>query len=193
MNSASANASAVATSAVSVSSDPPSTPGLRYHWELLGHYGYDFLSHLFHDETKPVREFLSLKVGDAAERTIAITKWRIFFFALVSGDWNRLHFDSRFAAQTRFGSPIGHGLILGGVVSALLGTELPGRGTYYISQAWKFRGPTKIGDDAVVRVTITSIDSEKRRAVLLTEARVEGVLVASGEAVVGLDEFPYEK
>lgn len=166
---------------------------IQYRLELLGQYGYDFLSRHFCDGTKPVRTFASLKVGETAERTITIAKWRVFFFALVSGDWNSLHFDSRFAAGTRFKEPIGHGLILGGVVSALLGMELPGPGTYYLSQTWKFKGPAKLGDEVAVRVTITRTDLEKRRVVLSTEARVDGALIAIGEACVGLDEFPYEK
>jgi len=69
--------------------------------------------------------------------------------------------------------------------------ELPGLGTYYRSQEWKFLKPTKIGDEVVVRVTITSINRKRRRIHLLTEARVSGELIATGKARVGIDDYPY--
>lgn len=164
-----------------------------YSLESIGTYLYDIAPQYFCDDIKPARTLESLRIGEVAERSIKIEKWRVFFFALVSGDCNRLHLDRAFAEKTRFKGPIGHGLLEAGVASAILGMDVPGLGTYYVSQFWQFKGPARLGAEVAVRLTVTAVDLETRRVTLLTEARVAGRIIATGEAVAGIDDFPYEK
>lgn len=164
---------------------------IRTQLEALGNFGYDSWAKYFCHQIMPVRTFESLKIGETAVKTIVISKWRVFFFALISGDWNPLHFDSEFASKTRFGKPIAHGLGAIAVTSGILGMVLPGRGTFYISQSLKFMRPIRLRDKVIVKLTITGRDQATRQVVLLMEARVDNEVVTAGEAIVGLDEFPH--
>lgn len=105
-------------------------------------------------------------------------------FAAITGDRNPIHLSEHFAATTPFGTRIAHGLYTASLISALLGTRLPGPGAVYISQTLNFRAPVKIGDTVEVSVTVAELISEKRRARLACVCAVNGETVLDGEAWV---------
>ncbi|MBM3603151.1 MAG: MaoC family dehydratase, partial [Alphaproteobacteria bacterium] len=88
---------------------------------------------------------------------------------------------------TMFGGRIAHGMLTAGLISAVLGTKLPGPGAIYLSQSLKFRAPVKLGDEATAQVVVTAIDAEKRRVTLATSVSVADKVVLEGEAVVMVD------
>ena len=133
-------------------------------------------------ETAPEPEELS--VGQSAERVFAITDEAVRAFAAVSGDINPVHLDEAYAARTVFRGRVAHGLLLGGHISAVLGNQLPGPGSIYLSQSLHFDAPVRIGDEVLVRVEVSSIDHTSRHAFLTTTCTVGEKRVARGEAVV---------
>ena len=89
-----------------------------------------------------------------------------------------------FAATTRFGGRIAHGMLSASYISALIASQLPGPGAIYLSQTLKFLRPVRIGDTVVTRVEITAIDGAKARVTLATTCRVGDNTVLAGEAVI---------
>eukprot|EP00912_Choanoflagellata_sp_UC4_P000083 UC4_evm1s59 len=100
---------------------------------------------------------IALRVGDSAEIHKRFDAKDVADFARLSGDDNPLHLDSEYAKKSMFGRPIVHGVLMLGVISSLIGTELPGPGTIYMTQDTKFRSPLYVGDEFVARVEITDI------------------------------------
>lgn len=128
---------------------------------------------------------MSLSIGDSATRTKTITDEDIRNFAAATGDQNPVHLDETYAAGTRFGRRIAHGMLTGGIISAILGNDLPGPGTVYLGQAFKFKAPVFIGDTVTARVEVVKYREDKRIATLQTTCtNQEGVVVVEGEAVV---------
>src|SRR5207237_5211776 len=105
-------------------------------------------------------------------------------FAQLTGDRNPIHLSEHFAARTSFGKRIAHGLYTASLISAVLGTRLPGPGAIYISQTLNFRAPVRIGDTVVVTVTVRELLPEKCRARLACACRVGEEIVLDGEALV---------
>ncbi len=105
-------------------------------------------------------------------------------FAEVSGDRNPIHLSEHFAAKTPFKTRIAHGLYTASLISAVLGTRLPGPGAIYLSQSLNFRAPVYIGDDIEVRVSVAELIDKGNRARLGCQCLVEGKVVLEGEAVV---------
>ena len=105
-------------------------------------------------------------------------------YAAVTGDFNPVHFDPVYAAQTRFKGPIAHGMIAAGLVSGLIGMKLPGPGTIYLKQTLHFLAPVKITDMITACVEVVDL-LEKNRVLLKTTCiNKEGVKVLKGEALV---------
>ena len=128
--------------------------------------------------------FEDLAVGMTASTGKTITAADILMFAAVSTDTNPVHLNEEAAAKTPFGTRIAHGMLSAGLISAVLGTKLPGPGTVYLSQTLRFRAPVKIGDTVTAMVEVTELDAAKQRATLKTTCSVRGKLVIDGEAVV---------
>jgi len=105
-------------------------------------------------------------------------------FARISGDDNPIHLSDAYAARTRFGQRIAHGLYTASLISAVLGTRLPGPGAVYISQTLNFRAPVKIGDTVEVKVAVVELLPERTRARLTCTCSVDGECVLDGEAWV---------
>ncbi len=126
----------------------------------------------------------ALTVGCSAERLFAITDAAVRAFAEVSGDHNPVHLDDAHAARTVFRGRVAHGMLLGAHISAVLGDQLPGPGSIYLSQTLSFDGPVRIGDAVRVRVEVVSIDDHSRHMGLSTVCTVGERIVAKGEAVV---------
>ena len=131
------------------------------------------------------RTFDEIAIGDSASIERTLTSQDIQLFALLSGDVNPQHLDAEFAASTRFHGVIAHGMLGGALISAVLGTRLPGPGTIYLGQTLKFLAPVRVGDTLHVSVTVTERDEAKKRLKLACSCiNQDGVAVISGEADV---------
>lgn len=122
--------------------------------------------------------------GMTAVFSKTVTNADIVAFGGVSGDTNPLHFDEEFAATTRFGGRIAHGMLSASLISTVIGTKLPGPGSIYAMQNLKFRAPVRVGDTVVARVTVEQIDAERRRVTLKTICTVAQQVVVDGEALI---------
>ena len=132
---------------------------------------------------------IGIKVGDGAEFEKTVSAEDIALFAQVTGDTNPLHQDAGYAAKTRFGECIAHGMLTAGFISAALGTKLaPHRCVVYLSQTLRFLRPVKIGDTVKAVAHVKAIEQEKRMATIETDCfNQNGEPVVKGEAVVLLD------
>lgn len=128
---------------------------------------------------------MSFAVGSKAAFSKTISERDVATFAEISGDRNPLHLDDQFARGTRFGARIAHGALTFGVISAVLGTLLPGPGTVYLGQSLKFLRPVYVDDTITATVEITAIRPDKGVITLKTDcANQRGEKVAEGEATV---------
>ena len=125
-----------------------------------------------------------LAVGMSASFSKTVSENDIYLFAGISGDVNPVHINEEFAKKTRFKHRIAHGLISMGFISAAMGTKLPGTGTIWSGQTFKFRAPVYIGDTVTAKVTIKEITVEKQRVILETVCTVGEKVVTEGEAQV---------
>ncbi len=128
--------------------------------------------------------FEDLAVGQRAALMRTVMSSDVVGFAELTGDRNPIHLSEHFAAKTRFGGRIAHGLYTASLISAVLGTTLPGPGAVYLSQTLNFRAPVRIGDVVAVSVEVTVLDPDKNQARLRCECHVDGMLVLEGEANV---------
>lgn len=128
--------------------------------------------------------FEDLSVGLTEKLSKTVDAADVVGFAAISGDRNPIHLSEHFAAKTPFGTRIAHGLYTASLISAVLGTSLPGPGAIYISQTLNFRAPVKIGDTVDVTVTVAELMVEKTRARLTCACSVGDEIVLDGEAWV---------
>jgi len=128
--------------------------------------------------------FEDLHIGQSASLGKTITEADILLYGAVSLDTNPVHFNNDAAAQTPFKSRIAHGMLSAGLISAVMGTKLPGAGSIYLAQTLSFRRPVHIGDTVTATVTITALDPATRQATLSTVCTVAGKKVITGEATV---------
>jgi 3-hydroxybutyryl-CoA dehydratase len=124
------------------------------------------------------------KVGDSAEMTKVITEEDIFLFAGITGDRNPIHISKEFAAKSRFGERIAHGILTAGLVSAVIGMKLPGPGCLYVSQTLNFLGPVKIGDEITARAEVVEMISERRMRLRTRCFNQRKEAVLDGEAII---------
>jgi 3-hydroxybutyryl-CoA dehydratase len=134
--------------------------------------------------------FEDLTVGMAERLSKTVSASDVVGFAEITGDRNPIHLSEHFAARTPFGTRIAHGLYTAGLISAVLGTRLPGPGAVYISQSLNFRAPVRIGDTVDVDVVVAELMPEKRRARLACTCSVAGETVLDGEAFVKVPARP---
>jgi 3-hydroxybutyryl-CoA dehydratase len=128
---------------------------------------------------------MKIEVGAQASRTKTFTDDDVRGFAHVSGDTNPVHLNDSYAATTRFGRRLVHGMLTASLISATLANDLPGQGTIYISQSLQFKAPVFIGDTITATVEVKQFRAEKRIATLTTTCtNQDGKVVLAGEAVV---------
>ena len=106
-------------------------------------------------------KIMDLKIGDKFSTSKKITDEVIRAFAELSGDYNPIHLDEEFAAKTRFGKRIAHGMISGALISAVLGNEFKGQKIVYLSQTMKFTAPVFIDDTVTATATVSHIREDK--------------------------------
>lgn len=128
--------------------------------------------------------FEELHVGQTATLSKTITEADILMYSAVSLDTNPLHLDEEIASHSRFGGRIAHGMLSAGLISALLGTRLPGPGSIYVRQSLAFKAPVRIGHTVKAIVEITDLNLPRKSVTLRTRCLVKEDVVIDGEAVV---------
>jgi 3-hydroxybutyryl-CoA dehydratase len=130
--------------------------------------------------------FEDLSVGQKASFGKTITEADIVLFAAVTGDTNPMHLNAEYAKDTIFKERIAHGMLAAGLITKVLGTQMPGPGTIYLSQTLKFRAPVRIGETVTATVEVVALNPERHRATLSTVCTVAGKPVLEGEALVSV-------
>ena len=131
-----------------------------------------------------------LEVGQSASYAKTITEADVILFAGISGDDNPVHINAEYAAETMFKERIVHGMFSAALISAVLGTRLPGPGAIYIDQQIKFKAPVHIGDTVTATARVLEINHERRRVTLETICTVKDKVVAEGVATNMVDRRP---
>lgn len=134
--------------------------------------------------------FEDLSVGMRETYSKVVRSSDVVGFAEISGDRNPIHLSEHFAAKTPFGGRIAHGLYTASLISAVIGTRLPGPGAIYISQTLRFLAPVRIGDTVDASVEIVELSEKGRRGKLKCECRVGETVVLEGEAEVKVPAKP---
>ena len=126
---------------------------------------------------------MDLFVGKKATRTITLNADHVKTFADLTGDYNPLHFDESFTVKTKFKRLVVQGGLTTGLLHALVATDMPGPGTVFLSQNWKFTAPVFIGDTITAEAEILSIHQSKPLTQLKIKVTREGEeTVLEGEA-----------
>jgi acyl dehydratase len=121
--------------------------------------------------------------GQRAERTLTLTAAHVKTFAELTGDYNPLHFDETFAAGTKFGRLVVQGGLTTGLLHALVAMDMPGPGTVFLSQNWKFTAPVYIDDTITAAAEVVSVHPSKPVTQLaIRVTRQTGEVVLEGEA-----------
>ena len=129
-----------------------------------------------------------LTIGMESSYQKTITETDIDAFAALTGDTNPVHLDSEYAATTPFKARIAHGMLSAGLISTVLGTQLPGPGCIYLEQQIKFKAPVFIGDTLLATVTVEDINQRRGRVSLKTQCFVNTKIVADGTASMMVDK-----
>jgi acyl dehydratase len=126
-----------------------------------------------------------IQAGNKSELQKIFTPAEVKAFGENIMDFNPIHFDAVYAAQTQFGKPIVHGIYVSGLISGILGSSLPGEGTIYMSQTLKFVRPVFVGEEVTAVVEVLTVREDKPIAKLKTTCyNASGETVVEGEALV---------
>ncbi|TVR95438.1 MAG: MaoC family dehydratase [Rhodospirillales bacterium] len=125
-----------------------------------------------------------LSEGMSASFGKTVTDADIVLFAGISGDTNPVHLNDDFAKKTMFKGRIAHGIFGASLISAVLGTKLPGPGCIYVNQTLRFKAPVRAGETLIASVTVKSINAAKKLVTLDTVCTVDDKTVIEGEAVL---------
>ncbi len=128
--------------------------------------------------------FEDLFVGQTATLCKTITDDDIMMYAAVSLDTNPIHLDEAIARDGRFGGRVAHGMLSASLISAVLGSHLPGPGTIYARQSLNFRAPVRIGSTVRAIVEIMDLNPLSKKATLKTTCMVKEEVVIDGQACV---------
>lgn len=136
-----------------------------------------------------VKERTSFAVGEEASIERTFTEDDVIAFARLTGDTNPVHLDEAYATGTRFQGRIVHGALVASLISAVLGTKLPGPGAVYASQSLKFKAPVRIGERVRAVARVTEWDNDKGRLAISTDVYSGDTLVLTGEARLSISRF----
>ena len=126
---------------------------------------------------------MELSVGQRVSRSATLTAEHVKAFAEMTGDYNPLHFDEAFAAKTKFGRLVVQGGLTTGLLHALVAMDMPGPGTVFLSQDWKFVAPVFVGDTITAEAEVAEVHASKPVCKLAVEVKREsGETVLEGEA-----------
>lgn len=135
------------------------------------------------DDTRPGAR-TTLAVGDSGSFSKTIFEQDVFEFAGASGDFNPLHIDEQYAQQSVFGQRVAHGILMAGIISAVLGGDIPGLGTIFVELHIQFLKPVFIHDTVTATATVAEIINPQRVRLLVACLNQQGEDVALGNAVV---------
>ncbi len=125
-----------------------------------------------------------IEIGMIRHLRKQVTDRDIELFAEISTDHNPVHLNDDYARDTIFEGRIAHGMLTAGLISAVIGEQLPGHGTVYLGQTLKFMAPVRPGDMVYTEVKVTKIDHARRRVSLDCHCAVGDTIVLKGEALV---------
>ncbi len=126
---------------------------------------------------------MDLRVGQKAVRSITLTEKHVSAYAEMTGDYNPLHFDEEFTSKTKFKKLVVQGGLTTGLLHALVAMDMPGPGTVFLSQNWKFMAPVFIGDTILAEAEVLSLHATKPVTQLrMIITRQNGETVLEGEA-----------
>ena len=129
--------------------------------------------------------FGDLKIGMKAQVTKTITEADVILYAGITLDINPAHLNEEHAKKTIFKHRIAHGMLTAGLVSAVLGTKLPGEGSIYMGQELMFTAPVQFGDTITATAEIIELIPEKNRVILSTVCtNQDGKEVLKGQAKI---------
>lgn len=126
---------------------------------------------------------MPVSVGQRATRSLTLTPQHVKTFAELTGDYNPLHFDEAFAAGTKFGRLVVQGGLTTGLLHALVAMDMPGPGTVFLSQNWKFTAPVYVGDTITAHAEVLSVHATKPVTQLAIRVTTQtDAVVLEGEA-----------
>jgi 3-hydroxybutyryl-CoA dehydratase len=126
-----------------------------------------------------------LEIGQRASFSKTVSESDVYLFAGISGDFNPAHINQAYAENTAFKTRIAHGMLSAGFISTVIGCQLPGPGSIYVSQTLNFMAPVAIGDTITATAEVEEILTEKKRVRLKTVCtNQDGKEVLVGEAMV---------
>jgi 3-hydroxybutyryl-CoA dehydratase len=134
--------------------------------------------------------FEELTVGMEEVFSRTITDTDIKLFSGVSGDTNPMHLNEEYARSTPFGGCIVYGMLTASLISAVIGTKLPGPGCIYMNQSLKFTAPVRVGDTVYAVVRVKELFPDKKRALMDTKCYVHDTMVIDGEALIKVPSKP---
>lgn len=129
----------------------------------------------------------SLTVGQKAKRSITLTNEQVETYAKLSGDYNPLHFDEEFVKRTKFGKLVVQGGLTTGLLHALVAMDMPGPGTVFLNQNWKFTAPVYIGDTITAEAEVLSLHETKP----VTQLGIRIIRDSDGEVVLEGEAWCY--
>ena len=125
-----------------------------------------------------------LQVGEKAQFSKTISESDIYLYAGITGDLNPAHIDESYARKTYFKTRIAHGMLVAGLISAVIGTRLPGPGTIYVNQTLNFLAPVQIGDTITATVEVLEKLDKKKVRMKTVCINQDGKTVLEGESLV---------
>ena len=140
-------------------------------------------------ETARVLEFDAIQAGDRVALSRRITEEDVAAFAALSGDCNPLHMEATFAKRTHLRRRVAHGMLVASFVSNLIGMQLPGAGSLWMQQSYRWRHPVFIGDTIEVALKVTHKSTGSRTLTIeITAMNQDGIAVMDGEGTVSVPE-----